>query len=229
MALQSGPLLFSNTMGENKFILDSKALKENNLRAHDSGTFQIPTSKVKYRKMVIDLETEKAASIETLDMLWSPVETVIGSEKLVGVKKLFSDNCELSFIPRWIADIKNVIVIHLYQNDIQEVPLWISDLQQLNVLDLSLNKNLHSLPTLKNLKLLNIIHCDLKFLPEDFFQHRLESVYMQGNKNLKSVPSINEGSNVSRSRSAGNDVSNILENYRMAAKTVLVTREVVFF
>ena len=53
MALHSGIFLLSNTKGERKFILDARALKENNLRVHDSGSFQIPTSKVKYTKIAL--------------------------------------------------------------------------------------------------------------------------------------------------------------------------------
>merc|ERR1712113_1050740 len=101
---------------EKTFILDAKALKKQN-----TGSFQLPIGK-EYTKMVIDLELQEAASIETLDMLYNPVKTDIGSEKLAGIKILKSDNCKLDIVPGWIAELENVEEIHLWKNDLKEVP-----------------------------------------------------------------------------------------------------------
>ena len=196
---------------EKTFYLDSYKIREIKLRCSDWARFSVVGYSERTKKerggggggglaytctkLEVSAEAEDAASLNTLDLDLSAIKTVIGTEKLINVKQLLYSCCKLKNIPEWIKNLKNVEKIHLSTNDIKEIPPWISELQQLQYLRLSWNKNLGlgSLPHFgEKLSSLDISDCDIKALPEDFFQHQLKKVNLNGNRNLLSIPSVNE-------------------------------------
>ena len=174
---------------------DPEASTTYHLSSVSSNCLKVPRNArgKRFTKIVVKLKPEAASKIESLNLNKNPVKTIVGVEKLVGVKKVDAQSCGFASVPRWIANLPALETVNLYVNATLEAPAWFLGLASLVTLSLCHNRRLQSIPSPgENLTTLNISFCDIRSLPPDFFHGRLKTVDLRNNNYLQSIPSPGE-------------------------------------
>ena len=185
--ITSAMIPYSN---ENPFRLDSTFVMEEKERQgrakwEEKGEVTLTvTSKIP--KVVVEVEGSLAKEIGGIALLCNPVTTVVGAEKLTGLKNLNCRKSGFESVPRWIEMLPAIKTVWLNENNFNEIPSWLLEIPTLLQIYAQENKNLRQITMSdysgKNLKSINMGDCDLQSLPNDFFHHGFEEVHLFGNK-----------------------------------------------
>ena len=174
---------------ENPFLLDSAfVLRQKEARGKaawkEKGNIYLPVKKdgERIKKVVFEVEGSLAEEIQQIHLQNNPVKTVVGAEKLKGLKIVRCGKCGLDSVPRWIGNLTAVEQVFCYNSGLKEIPSWLVGIPTLRKICASDIKRL-PVPSLgESLKVLAMKKCDLRSLPDDFFHHALEEVYLSRNE-----------------------------------------------
>ena len=134
-------------------------------------------------KIIVSMPPQSVTSITDLDLNYNPVTNVKNAWKLKNVQEVNLENCDLDFIPNWLASLPSLQTIWLGNNNIGELPNWLNTLQHLERIEVFENP-LEMISAVHNLSKIDVGKCNIQSLPYDFFRHQLESVNIDDNKGL---------------------------------------------
>ena len=174
------------------FLLDSAFIQGERRQAGDTwwGEIYLPLDK-HYGKMVVEADLETASTIRRLHLGPHAIREMEGVEKLRQLRRLSWSSATWPEIPEWIADLPAIETLEINQSRLQEIPpAFFDQIPTLRQLTLRDSPRLRTIPTGRHLTRLVITQCEnLESLPEDLFQHRLQSATLSGNPRLSRLPS----------------------------------------
>ena len=171
-----------DVIAKNSFTIDSAFIERNRARGDwlESGLVILP-GEADIVRMDVSASPSQAAEIKSLDLNLNAITTVVGSERLGGLKELFCNGFQLETVPSWVASLPALEEIWLDKNNLREIPAWLMDMPTLKKIHAFENRKLRSIPTGKKVTYLDVSHCDIQSLPHDFFHYELETVKINGN------------------------------------------------
>ena len=164
-------------------------------------------------KLVVELDADPilASEIKELYLYFNPVTTIVGAERLAGMKRLEGNDCGLEQVPLGIEKMPALEEVYFrHENNIGVLPPRLMEMPTLRTVSALENRNLQTVSTSKTITCINVSGCDIRSLPDDFFHYALEMVELQWNKNLQTVPSA--GKNLKHLYVSGCDIRSLPDN-----------------